>query len=130
MKLNNQQIKAIALKIDKELRDSFNSRLSAYNKEVKILTDKLTNKNSVTKEMNSIVDKYGNKDASIIALLINYLKNKYKTQYDILNVKHKIGDKLYYQSVTDEIERDIIIETIEVQNIEQLIQKLKIKYSV
>ena len=130
MKLNNQQIKALALKIDKELRDSFNSRLSAYNKEVKILTDKLTNKNSVTKEMNSIVDKYGNKDASIIALLINYLKNKYKTQYDILNVKHKIGDKLYYQSVTDEIERDIIIETIEVQNIEQLIQKLKIKYSV
>lgn len=108
MKINKQQITALARKISEDL-----------NQEIKT-------KNALIEE-SALKLFYKTKEGKAVLMLQKYFKDAYNFQdnsmLNLLKVKKKNTITTY------NIESDIILETIECDNLEQIIEKIKNKYN-
>lgn len=119
MKLSNQQVTALAEKIYKELSDSSRE----YNSEVQKKRNEWIKKKLSLKENKSLREFYEYLNGSYYkSSLIDYLQTKYKEEYNKLPIECPRQFSQY------DVKNDIIIETINCENMEKLISKIKDKY--
>lgn len=117
MKLTNQQIDALANKImtlADEGKDEINRQLRANRKE---LIDKLISKSPILKEYNE----YWFRKNGYYPELDAFIVSKYKSQFD------KFPKEKSHSSIIA-IKNDIIINSIESDDVESLIKELVKKY--
>ena len=130
MKLNNQQVSALADKIYKQVSDKINKE----NKQL----DKLADFNKWKKENKPIVDALTeavNSCKQYVKLAnITYSYNDFLRVSEVSiekELKSKFKEGVEYRKYPDQysIKQDIILETIECENLDSIITKLVDKYT-
>lgn len=119
--LNRDQIKALSEKISNEIREE----ITKYNRKLEEKISKILKKKLNLKENKTLLE-YNNycvKNDYIDNRVKQYLQKKYEDEII------KFGkEKSYIYNLQHLIKLDLIIETIECENLNELIEKIKIKY--
>lgn len=119
MKLSGQQIQALAEKISKELSNDISKR----NQEIKNQKEAWYLKKLSLKENKGLKEFYENHKNSYQRNDIRcFLEDKYPTE--AANLPIELGNRIS----TNDIRTDIVLETIECENIDEIIKKIKSKY--
>ena len=121
MKLSGQQIQALAEKISKELSDD----IAKKNKEIKAQKEAWYLKKLSLKENKSLKEYYDSKNNASPYYrndIRSFLEEKY--QKEAINLPQEVSDRIS----SNDIRTDIILETIECENIQEIIDKIKAKY--
>ena len=117
MKLSKQQVEAIAAKIKKNVVDPINQQNNIIKNSKEYTDFEITNKDCI--EINRICEKYD--DTYYSRQIISKIKNKY-----FENVLMPLPSFGYDNS---DIINDIILGTIEYDNLDELINSLSEKYT-
>ena len=117
MKLNKQQIEAIASKIKKNVVDPINQHNNAIRNSVEYIDFENLNKDCI--KLRVLLDKYS----------VNYQVNQiiFKIKSDYFKDRFLSTPNFGYDNV--DIINDIILGTIEYDNLDELIGKLSEKYA-
>lgn len=119
MKLDKQQIQALAEKISREINDS----IANLNKEIKVKHRSLVEKKLSLKENKSLGEYFTQISGSYERNgIVGYIVKKYQSDFDKLPVEdtRKVSQ--------DQIRTEIILETIESDDLKEIVAKIKAKY--
>lgn len=141
MKLNNQQIKALALQIQSELNENSDDKqkeikekiLNSCKKEIELYKNLLIEKQLIEQKINKIKPILLNKLNNITGLN-NYYPSDYFELGDLkrknpIKLKTNINYKRKYISL-DEIKNKIILQTINNTDIDNIIDKVKNSFKI